>query len=218
MPFSFEWGFSYPIPPTIRFEPISTMNQVIIDHIITKSESSLYEHKSGKKSGKKERATEKYWESEKGRERRKGEKTRIRQKRREELRVEQLPTEKDVELENIHYANFRGDKRGAFPYNDPMCQGDFVSLSDCDVCLRPDQVSPYENDPECPKQEQDEDPNCISDLGSPFCDFSIPEEERKYYMQFMYIQATRTLTGTTVFCHKDEQIDENDIWVISYEN
>ena len=187
------------------------MNQVAIDRIIMRSESSLYEHKSGNKSGKKERATEKYWETEKGRQRRKGEKTRIRQQLREDVRVESFPTEKDVELENIHYANFRGDKRGIFPYNDPADQGSIVSLSECDICLRPDQVSPYENDPECPKEGE---PFFISELGSNFCDFSIPEEDRKYYMQFMYIQATRTLTGTTVFCHKDEEVNEDDIWVI----
>jgi hypothetical protein len=114
------------------------MNQVAIDRIIMQSESSLYEHKSGNKSGKKERDTRdtaEYWKM-KGRERRKGEKTRIQQKRREEVRVEQLPSEKDVELENIHFANFRGDKRGIFPYNDPTEQGSIVSLSDCDVCLR----------------------------------------------------------------------------------
>lgn len=190
------------------------MNQVAIDRLIMQSESSLYEHKSGHKSGKKERDTSKYWETEKGKERRKGDKTRIQQKRREEVRVERLPTEKDVELENIHYANFRGDKHVTFPYNDPVDQY-VVSLSDCDVCLRPDQVSPYDNDPECPKQEEqiqeDEEPIFISELGSHFCDFSIPEEDRKYYMQFMYIRATRTLTGATIFCHKDEQFDENDI-------
>ena len=187
------------------------MNQVAIDRLIIKSESSFYEHKSGNKSGNKRRATEKYWETEKGRQRRKGEKTRIKQLR-EDVRIVQIPTEKDVELENIHYANFRGDKHGTFPYNDPEDQGSIVSLSDCDVCLRPDQVSPYENDPECPKQE--EEPIFISELGSHFCDFSIPEEDRKYYMQFMYIRATRTLTGATIFCHKDEQFDENDIWEI----
>jgi hypothetical protein len=133
------------------------------------------------------------------------------------VRVEQLPSEKDIELENIHYANFRGDKHGTFPYNDPMEQGSIVSLSDCDVCLRPDQVSPYENDPECPKAEQEhetEEPIFISELGSHFCDFGIPAEERKYYMQLMYIRATRTITGATVFCHKDEQVDEDAIWEI----
>ena len=189
------------------------MNQVAIDRLIIKSESSHYDHKSGNKSGKKERDTAKYWETEKGRERRKGEKTRIKQQLREDVRIVQIPTEKDVELENIHYANFRGDKHGTFPYNDPTDQGSIVSLSYCDVCLRPDQVSPYENDPECPKQEEEE-PIFISELGSHFCDFSIPEEDRKYYMQFMYIRATRTLTGATIFCHKDEQFDENDIWEI----
>ena len=194
------------------------MNQVAIDRIIMQSESSLYDHKSGNKTGKKERDTAKYWETEKGRQRRKGEKTRIQQKRREELRVEQLPTEKDVELENIYYANFRGDKHGTFTYNDPICPEDIVSLSHCDICLRPDQVSPYENDPECPKQEEqlqeEEESIFISELGSHFCDFSIPEEDRKYYMQLMYIQATRTLTGATVFCHKDEEVNEDDIWAI----
>lgn len=189
------------------------MNQVAIDRFIIKSESSFYEHKSGKK----ERDTAEYWKM-KGRERRKGEKTRIQQKRRKYARIVQLPTEKDVELENIYYANFRGDKRGTFPYNDPADQGSIVSLSDCDVCLRPDQVDPYENDPECPKQEEqiqeEEETIFISELGSHFCDFSIPEEDRKYYMQFMYIRATRTLTGATIFCHKDEQFDENAIWEI----
>ena len=63
------------------------MNQVTIERIIMQSESSLYEHKSGNKSGKKERDTSKYWKIEKGRERRKGEKIRIRQKRREDLRL-----------------------------------------------------------------------------------------------------------------------------------
>jgi hypothetical protein len=183
------------------------MNQVAIDRIIMQSESSFYEHKSGKK----ERDTAEYWKI-KSRERRKGEKTRIQQKRRKYARIVQLPTEKDVELENIYYANFRGDKRGAFPY-----QGSIISLSDCDVCLRPDQVDPYENDPECPKAEQEhetEEPIFISELGSHFCDFSIPEEDRRYYMQLMYIQATRTLTGATVFCHKDEEVNEDDIWAI----
>jgi hypothetical protein len=192
------------------------MNQVTIERIIMQSESSLYEHKSGNKSGKKERDTAEYWKI-KGRERRKGEKTRIQQKRRKYARLENLPTEKDIELENIHFANFRGDKHGTFPYNDPAEQGSIVSLSDCDICLRPDQVSPYENDPECPKQEeqiQEEEHIFISELGRDFCDFSIPEEDRKYYMQLMYIQETRTLTGATIFCHKDEQVNEDEIWVI----
>jgi len=180
------------------------MNQVAIDRLIIKSESSFYEHKSGKK----ERDTAEYWKM-KGRERRKCEKTRIKQQLREDVRLEQIPTEKDIELENIHYANFRGDKHGTFPY-----QGSIVSLSDCDVCLRPDQVSPYENDPECPKEEQEEEPIFISELGRDFCDFSIPEADRKYYMQLMYIPETRTLTGATIFCHKDEQVDEDCVWFI----
>ena len=194
------------------------MNQVAIDRLIIKSESSLYDHKSGNKSGKKERATEKFWETEKGRQRRKGEKTRIKRQLREYVRIVQIPTEKDIELENIHYANFRGDKHGTFPYNDPICPEDIVSLSHCDICLRPDQVSPYENDPECPKQEEqiqeEEEPIFISELGSHFCDFSIPDEDRKYYMQLMYIQATLTFTGATVFYHKDEEVNEDDIWAI----
>lgn len=113
------------------------MNPSLIDRLEIQSESSVRHSAYNHKSGKKQRATAKYWKNETARSRRKGENTRIRQQRREEIRLEYQPSEDDIYLENIHFANFLGCKDGTVRYNTPNNHQDNVCLSECDdiLCL-----------------------------------------------------------------------------------
>ena len=201
------------------------MNPSLIDRLEIQSESSVRHSAYNHKSGKKQRATAKYWKNETARSRRKGENTRIRQQRREEIRLEYQPSEDDIYLENIHFADFLGCKDGTVRYNTPNNHQDNVCLSECDdiLCLRVKESEPSEPELEQESQDEDEDedeeyPVFISEFASQFCDYSIPEEDRQYYMQLIYFVKKKTLSGETVFAHKDEQINRTNVWVMSESN
>ena len=150
----------------------------MIELIDIRSESSLKKCKLNHKSGKKQR--------------RKSNK-----KLRDTFRRSEQPDERDDELENVHFSNFLGHKHGSVSYNDQI-HPYTVRISDCDRALRP-QSLPFEEEP--PAQDEDED---LDDREEEFInpdagDYSIPREEREYYMDWEYYAPTKTLTGRLRF-------------------
>jgi hypothetical protein len=101
----------------------------IIDIIQEQYDSSEKSFKGKIMSGAKERATNQYFKDTAARARRKQNKVRY-----DTFRRDEQPTEEDLQLENIHFANFLGikDSKYGVSYNN-------VNINECDILL------PYEN-------------------------------------------------------------------------
>jgi hypothetical protein len=128
------------------------MNPTLIERIVIKSESSEKSHsksKGGKHSGKKARNTKQYWSNESARQRRKQDKVRYDTHRREEQ-----PDERDELLQDIHFANFVGDKTSekGIAYNNNNEVFGSININMCDKYMtdanQPEEVC--ESVTECP--------------------------------------------------------------------
>jgi hypothetical protein len=161
--------FDYSLPT------IDNMNARAIELLTIKSESSI---KSGKKrtiSGKKERATEKYWQDMYAKSRRKCNKIRYDTFRRDEF-VEELELTEGIDQLTVLPAT----PEDILPEGGEGPEG-----------------------PEWGEEDDfnyDYDSN-----NQPRGDLNIPMEERFYYMKETFIAETRTLIlGPWIFCHIDE--------------
>lgn len=126
------------------------MNPTLIERIYIQSESSDKSHsKGGKHSGKKARNTKQYWAGEKARARRKQGKVSYDTHRREEQ-----PDERDEILQDIHFANFVGDKtnKKGIAYNNNNEFFGPININMCDKYMtdanQPEEVC--ESVTECP--------------------------------------------------------------------
>jgi hypothetical protein len=101
----------------------------IIDRIQEQYDSSEKSFKGKIMSGDRERATKQYFKDTAARARRKQNKVRF-----DTFRRDEQPTEEDLRLEDIHFANFLGikDSKYGVPYNN-------VNINECDILL------PYED-------------------------------------------------------------------------
>jgi hypothetical protein len=101
----------------------------IIDRIQEQYDSSEKSFKGKIMSGARERATKQYFKDTATRARRKQNKVRF-----DTFRRDEQPTEEDLRLEEIHFANFLGikDIKYGVPYNN-------VNINECDILL------PYED-------------------------------------------------------------------------
>ena len=106
-----------------------------INRIENRHESCLKSHKGKIISGKKERATKKYFKDLAGRSRRKQGKTRF-----DTFRRSDQPDSEDERLEDIHFANFLGIKNSVYgvTYNGHI-DDSAVNIHECDI-LRPPEL------------------------------------------------------------------------------
>ena len=97
-----------------------------IDRIETQYERSSKSFKGKIMSGARERATKRYFKDAAARERRKQGKQKY-----DTFRRDEQPTEEDLRLEDIHFANFLGlkDSENGAPYNIDYP----VNLNQCDI-------------------------------------------------------------------------------------
>lgn len=151
-------------------------------------------HKGKIMNGSKERATKRYFKDAASRERRKQGKSRF-----DTFRREEQPDERDLRLEDIHFANFLGVKDSVgVPYNNTHIN-EPVNIIECDI-LRPE-----------PEAET------ISQVGSEESDYGSwatqisREPNTKLNMNWDYEYDTQTLTCYSTFKRgHDDDVDEHN--------
>jgi hypothetical protein len=165
------------------------MNSIgsIITRLQEQYDSSNKSHKGKIMSGAKERATKRYFKDAASRERRKKGKSRF-----DTFRREEQPDEKDLRLEDIHFANFLGvkDTVVGVPYNNTHID-EPVNIIECDILRHePKAETVSENISHVESEE--------SDYGSWASQISR-EPNTKWYMNWIYETETQSLTGYSTF-------------------
>jgi hypothetical protein len=174
-----------------------------INRLERKFESSNKAHKGKIISGAKERATKQYFKDTAARARRKQGK-----KNYDTFRRDEQPTEEDLRLEDIHFANFLGikDTLHGVPYNNIHIDYP-VNLGECDM-LRP------ETEEFLPKSHFENVPDgfSLSEHEEDWMDMRQIEREpnSKAYMDMVYIPETKTLTSNGWYFKRgpDNETDE----------
>jgi len=188
------------------------MNTIIIDRLQEQYDSSNKSCKGKIMSGAKERATKQYFKAAASQERRKQKKVRFDTHRRSEQ-----PTEEELRLEDIHFANFLGITRSEYgvPYNNVHIN-EPVNIHECDICLLPE-ASKNVPEKEAPQEDCDyinikdyllqrRTDSIIPDCGNETDSIASEEEwfdtrqiEREEnavpHMDLVYIPETKTLTS-----------------------
>lgn len=141
---------------------------------------------SGKKN---EISTAEYWKNA-AKQRRKANKTKT--EKRDTFRRSEQPDERDDELENVHYANFLGDKHGSVLYNDPLRLTPLRFTPSSEETQAQTETLEQEDEEEMTEEEEQ---YLYPDAG----DYSIPRKERDYYIEYNYYAPTDTLTGERRF-------------------
>ena len=165
------------------------MNAIIIDRLQEQYDSSNKSCKGKIVSGAKERATKQYFKNAASLERRKQGKTRFDTHRRDEQ-----PTEEDLRLEDIHFANFLGLPRSedGIPYNNVHID-EPVNIGECDSYLKPE---PIKNVPE---EEASEEDNTYNFGYGSWAPQISREPNTKWHMNWDYEPETQTLNGYSTF-------------------
>jgi hypothetical protein len=173
-------------------------------------DSSNKSYKGKIMSGRKERATKQYFKDTAARARRKQGKTRFDTHRRDEQ-----PDERDIRLEDIHFANFLGlkDSKHGVPYNNTHID-EPVKIWECDLHKPVDEILSI-----IPIDKRIINNFSDLDLGSETDsihsdDLDIPQIQREatavWNMNWVYVPETQTLTGYSTFKrgHEEEATEE----------
>jgi hypothetical protein len=152
-------------------------------------------------SGDKMRRTDDYWLKTRNSERRKQTKVRHDTHRRDEQ-----PTEEDIRLEDIHFANFLGSKsEDGIPYNNVHID-EPVNIVECDIYLKPE---PSKNAAEeaAPQEEGD-----YINTEEYLLQRQIEREENTAaHLDLVYIPETKTLTSNGWYfkrLHEENELEE----------
>ena len=183
---------------------------IAIERIESQFESSLKSHKGKIMSGARERATKKYFKDVAARGRRKQNKV-----RHDTFRRDEQPTEEDLRLEDIHFANFLGlkDSKHGVPYNNTHID-EPVNIWECDLHKPVDETISAISIDKCIINNFSD-----LDLGSETDsihsdDLDIPQIQREatavWNMNWVYVPETQTLTGYSTFKrgHEEEATEE----------
>jgi len=177
------------------------MTSIITERLQEQYDSSNKSYKGKIMSGDKERATKRYFKDAASHARRKQGKTRFDTHRREEQ-----PDERDIWLEDLHFANFLGEKdAGGVPYNNTHID-EPVNIIECDIYLKPE---PSKNVPEETPQEEDDYNyyNLADYINTPQIQL---EANTVRNMNWAYEPETQTLTGYSTFKRgrEEEEVEE----------
>jgi hypothetical protein len=165
--------------------------------------------KSGKNmSGRKERATKQYFKDDSARARRKQGKTRFDTHRREEQ-----PDERDLQLEDIHFANFLGLPRSedGIPYNNVHID-EPVNIIECDIYLKSESSKNVAEEAAAPQDVEEDDYDSIigSEDEAGYVRQISREPNTKWDMRWYYEPETRTLTGESAFKRGRDDEEEQE--------
>ena len=177
------------------------MTSIITERLQEQYDSSNKSYKGKIMSGRKERATKQYFKDTAAHARRKQGKTRFDTHRREEQ-----PDEEDLWLEDLHFANFLGEKdAGGVPYNNTHID-EPVNIIECDMYLKPE---PSKNVPEVeePQEEEGDYINTADYNNTPQIQL---EANTVWNMNWAYEPETQTLTGYSTFKRGHEEDDESE--------
>lgn len=190
---------------TIKMNSIGS----IITRIQEQYDSSNKSYKGKTMSGDKMRRTDDYWLKTHNAERRKQTKVRHDTHRREEQ-----PDERDLQLEDIHFANFLGSKReDGMPYNNIHII-EAVNICECDT-LRPEPEAEAEAENDKQNESLYNDDSYI--LGSEdeagygsWAPQISREPNTKWSMNWAYEPEIQTLTGYSTFKRglEEEEVEE----------
>jgi hypothetical protein len=179
---------------------------IITERLQEQYDSSNKSYKGKTISGKKERATKRYFKDAAAHSRRKQGKTRFDTHRREEQ-----PTAEDLWLEDIHFANFLGVKDAiGVPYNNIHID-EPVNILECDLHRPVHEIPstiPNEKDVTCELDLGSETDSIHSD------DLDITQIQREanavWNMNWAYEPETKTLTGYSTFKRGHEEEDNEE--------
>jgi hypothetical protein len=178
---------------------IQTMTSIITERLQEQYDSSNKSYKGKIMSGRKERATKQYFTDTAAHARRKQGKTRFDTHRRDEQ-----PDERDLRLEDIHFANFLASKDAdGVPYNTTHID-EPVNIIECDMYLKPE---PSKNVPEVeePQEEEGDYINTADYNNTPQIQL---EANTVWNMNWAYEPETQTLTGYSTFKRGHEEEEE----------
>jgi hypothetical protein len=177
---------------------LQTMTSIITERLQEQYDSSNKSYKGKIISGDKMRRTDDYWLKTRNSERRKQTKVRHDTHRRDEQ-----PTEEDIRLEDIHFANFLGSKsEDGIPYNNVHID-EPVNIVECDIYLKPEPV-PEEAAP----QEEGDYINTEEYLLQRQIE---REENTAAHLDLVYIPETKTLTSNGWYfkrLHEENELEE----------
>ena len=181
---------------------IQTMTSIITERLQEQYDSSNKSYKGKIMSGRKERATKQYFKDTAAHARRKQGKTRFDTHRRDEQ-----PDERDLRLEDIHFANFLASKDAdGVPYNNTHID-EPVNIIECDMYLKPE---PSKNVPEVAEPQEEEGADYIN-TGEYLNIRQIEREDTAVWnMNWIYEPETQTLTGYSTFKRGHEEDDESE--------
>jgi len=200
---------------TLATKPLIKMTS--IEQLQNKYDSSCKSHKGKIMSGKKERATKRYFKEAAARARRKQGKRNYRHTHRRE----EQPDPRDELLEDIHFANFLGFKNAAYgvPYNNTHMD-EPVNLNECDILI--DYANLFNNISETAIPQNimlvKDGYDSLDDisLGSEYADEWIQdmrqierEPNTKWHFNWYYDPKDESLTGETAFKRLRDE-DETD--------
>jgi hypothetical protein len=178
------------------------MTSIITERLQEQYDSSNKSYKGKIMSGMKERATKQYFKDTAAHARRKQGKTRFDTHRRDEQ-----PTEEDIRLEDIHFANFLGSKcEEGIPYNNVHIN-EPVNITECDSYLKPE---PSKNVAEeaAPQEEEGDYINIDEYLLQRQIE---REENTAAHLDLVYIPETKTLTSNGWYfkrLHEENELEE----------
>jgi hypothetical protein len=183
---------------------IQTMTSIITERLQEQYDSSNKSYKGKIMCGRKERATKQYFKDTAAHARRKQGKTRFDTHRRDEQ-----PDERDLRLEDIHFANFLASKDAdGVPYNNTHID-EPVNIIECDMYLKPE---PSKNVPEVAEPQEEDDYinyyNLADYINTPQIQL---EANTVWNMNWAYEPETQTLTGYSTFKRghdDDEEVEE----------
>jgi hypothetical protein len=177
------------------------MNSITTERLQEQYDSSNKSYKGKIMSGDKMRRTDDYWLKTRNSERRKQTKVRHDTHRRDEQ-----PTEEDIRLEDIHFANFLGSKsEDGIPYNNVHID-EPVNIVECDIYLKPE---PSKNAAEeaAPQEEGD-----YINTEEYLLQRQIEREENTAaHLDLVYIPETKTLTSNGWYfkrLHEENELEE----------
>ena len=177
------------------------MNTININDNLFNFKSNLGKKSEKPKPGRsaKLHRTDDYWLKMHNAERRKQTKVRHDTHRRDEQ-----PDERDLRLEDIHFANFLGSKDAdGMPYNNTHID-EPVNIIECDMYLKPE---PSKNVPEVaePQEEEGDYINTADYNNTPQIQL---EANTVWNMNWAYEPETQTLTGYSTFKRGHEEEEE----------
>lgn len=182
------------------------MNSAIINRLQDQYDSSNKAYKGKIMSGAKERATKRYFKNTASLERRKQTKVRHDTHRRDE----QLD-DRDLWLEDLHFANFLGVKDAVgVPYNNTHIN-EPVNICECDLHRPAEPEAEYKYEENINKID-----DCVKDYSYVISYYSCPQIQREsncvWNMNWIYEPETQTLTGYSTFKrgHEEEEAHEEE--------